>query len=393
MPGYSPPSTWMNPLNKDKGNRIGELLEKGAAEGVYPGAVLLFAVKGRTMGHGRCGYLSLIPDKIPMEKDTVFDLASLTKPLATTMAVMKLVGDKGVDLDRPLSDLISFPLEDKKDLTLRLLLSHSAGLVDWRPFYLDLVNFRMEERKRILREWIIKEPFVYNPGEGCLYSDLGFMILEWIIEEIGETTLPLFMERHFFRPLSLKRTFLYQGTLPPGLKRENIAATEACVWRQRIIQGEVHDENAFALGGYSGHAGLFGTAKEILIMADMLREHYFGERDDFFKPRIVRDFFRRQEIVEDSTWALGWDTPSVAGSSSGKYFSSTSVGHLGFSGTSIWMDLQRDITVVFLTNRIHPDRNNRRIREFRPVLHDLIIDEVTENEERKARREEISIHD
>ena len=148
-----------------------------------------------------------------MEKDTVFDLASLTKPLATTMAVMKLVGDKGVDLDRPLSDLISFPLEDKKDLTLRLLLSHSAGLVDWRPFYLDLVNFRMEERKRILREWIIKEPFVYNPGEGYLYSDLGFMILEWIIEEIGETTLPLFMERHFFRPLSLKRTFLYQGCL------------------------------------------------------------------------------------------------------------------------------------------------------------------------------------
>lgn len=369
----------MNPLNRDKANRIEVLLEKGAAEGVYPGAVLLCAVNGRVLFFKECGYLSLIPDKIPTARDTIFDLASLTKPLATTMAIMKLVSDKHVELDRPLSHIIASPLKDKKDLTLRLLLSHSAGLADWRPFYLDLVNYRIEERKRILREWIIKEPFIYNPGEGCLYSDLGFMILEWVIEELAKTTLPLFMQHHFFSPLSLKRTFFHQGTLPSGLKRENIAATERCLWRKRIIQGEVHDENAFALGGYSGHAGLFGTTGEILIMVNLLREHYFEKRKDFFKPGIVRDFFRRQEIVGDSTWALGWDTPSERNSSSGRYFSPASVGHLGFSGTSIWMDLHKDITVVFLTNRIHPDRNNQRIRKFRPLLHDLIMEEIIKN--------------
>lgn len=391
MRRYSHPSTWTNPLSREKANRIGDLLEKGAAEGVYPGAVLLVAVEGREIFFRKCGCLSFIPEKIPMEKDTVFDLASLTKPLATTMAIMKLVDDKKAELDRPLSGMIAAPLKDKKDLTLRYLLSHSAGFADWKPFYRDLVHYRPEERKRILREWIIEEPLMYNPGEGCLYSDLGFMLLEWIFEEVAETTLPRFMQHTFFGPLSLQKTFLHQGILPPGLKREDVAATEKCAWRQRIIQGEVHDENAFALGGYSGHAGMFATAKEVLTLMNILRDHYLEKRNDFFSPGIVQDFFRRQEIVGDSTRALGWDTPSVSNSSSGRYFSSTSVGQLGFSGTSIWMDLQKDITVVFLTNRIHPHRNNQQIRKFRPLLHDLIMEELLKNGERDTRRDDVPV--
>jgi CubicO group peptidase (beta-lactamase class C family) len=136
----------------------------------------------------------------------------------------------------------------------------------------------------------------------------------------------------------------------------------------------VHDENAYSLGGYSGHAGLFGTASEVYKLANLLRGHWRGERTDYLRPETVRAFFTRQDIVEGSSWALGWDTPSSANSSSGSYFSETSVGHLGFTGTSLWMDLEKDVIVVFLSNRIHPTRENKKIRAFRPVLHDRVME-------------------
>ena len=142
------------------------------------------------------------------------------------------------------------------------------------------------------------------------------------------------------------------------------------------MQGEVHDENAYALGGYSGHAGLFGTSADIFRLTSCLIDHYSGQRSDLFSPETVRVFFTRQEIAKDSTWALGWDTPALTNSSSGKYFSPNSVGHLGFTGTSIWMDLEKEIIVILLTNRVHPDRNNIKIREFRPKIHDLIMEKV-----------------
>ena len=152
--------------------------------------------------------------------------------------------------------------------------------------------------------------------------------------------------------------------------------TEDCPWRERVIRGEVHDENAFALGGYSGHAGLFGTVDDVYHIVNMLRGHYRGGRRDFFRPETVRDFFRRQDLVPGCTWALGWDTPSEESSSAGNYFSRNSVGHLGFTGTSVWMDLDKDVIVILLTNRIHPTRNNERIKAFRPKLHDTVMEEL-----------------
>ena len=126
--------------------------------------------------------------------------------------------------------------------------------------------------------------------------------------------------------------------------------------------------------GYSGHAGLFGTAEEVLALVNMLREHYRGNRDDFFSAATVREFFRRQNIVKDCTFALGWDTPSPENSSAGKYFSEHSVGHLGYTGTSVWMDLEKDVIVVFLTNRVHPTRKNKKIKAFRPLIHDTVME-------------------
>jgi len=356
--------------------KLTDLLEEGAREGVYPGAVLLIAEKGQIFFLKEVGNLSTIPSILPMKKDTIFDLASLTKPLATTIAIMRLVNDGRISLDKTLSDIIKTgSLGDKNALPLRFILNHCSGFKDWMPFYSDLVRYRSDTRKKVLREKIIEQPLQYPMGTDCLYSDLGFMILEWVVEAASGQTLRDFVHSNFYIPLGLKRTYLSKGDLP--FNREEYAATEDCPWRNRIIQGEVHDENAYAAGGYSGHAGLFGTAEEIFIIVNMLREHYLGKRRDYFSPDIIRQFFIRQEIVKGSTWALGWDTPAVENSSAGEYISPNSVGHLGFSGTSLWMDLERDIFIVFLSNRIHPTRNNLKIRSFRPILHNLIFKEMT----------------
>ncbi|MBW2066874.1 MAG: serine hydrolase, partial [Deltaproteobacteria bacterium] len=183
-----------------------------------------------------------------------------------------------------------------------------------------------------------------------------------------------FIEENIYLPLRLQHTFLASEEHLKSIEKDNFAATEKCPWRKRVIQGEVHDENAYALGGYSGHAGLFSTAEEVYRIAAMLRDHYLGRREDYFSSETVEEFFRRQEMVAGCTWALGWDTPSLEGSSSGRYFSEKSVGHLGYTGTSLWMDLEKDAIVILLTNRVHPARDNEKIREFRPVLHDRVME-------------------
>ena len=360
-----------------KKDRLKDLLVDGVQEGIYPGAVILVGQTGEIIFFHEAGHRSLSPDVQCMHKDTIFDLASLTKPLATTLALMKLVDQDKIDLDQPLSELITtLPLIDKKNITPRLLLNHSAGFLDWGPFYLDLGKHRIEERRGLLRSQIIGKPLTYMPGKECLYSDLGFMILEWVIEIVSEMPMHRFIEHNFYRPLLLKKTFLSTESSSIMFEKENFAATEDCHWRKKVMQGQVHDENAFALGGYSGHAGLFGIAEDIYRIVNMLVGHHRGERCDFLRPGTVREFFTRQNLVKGSSWALGWDTPSLENSSTGKHFSHNSVGHLGFTGTSIWMDLDRDIIVIFLTNRIHPTRNNEKIKAFRPRLHDCIIEEL-----------------
>ena len=428
----------------EEDNILLELLERAVKTGVFPGVVALVAQAGKIVFFEHVGYRSLLPECVSMVRDTIFDLASLTKVLATTPAIMKLVDEEKLTLDQSLAEALpKAALGDKGDLTLRLLLSHSAGLVDWKPFYKKLRDHPLKDRKRILRPLIIEEPFAYEPGKGNIYSDLGFMLLEWVIEEKSGQTLPEYVQEYFYGPLGLKRTFFSpsplspparggeekgKGENPPGppftkggkekdmrggsrdvrggeggsldsrlskmpravrgndrktfekdasaYSEEEFAATEDCPWRKRVLQGEVHDDNAWTLGGYSGHAGLFSTAEEIYVIANMLREHYLGKRDDYFKPETVREFFRRQEIVKASDWALGWDTRALEGSSAGKYFSRDSVGHTGFTGTSIWMDLEKDVIAILLTNRVHPTRNNDKIKQFRPVFHDAVMEEL-----------------
>jgi CubicO group peptidase (beta-lactamase class C family) len=359
-----------------KGN-LKKFLIQGIEQGVFPGCALLIAHKGRMELLEWAGSLTGMPGAEAVTRETIFDLASLTKPLATGLAIMKLVQDNKLKLDQSLTELLSRPVPyDKINITPRLLLCHSAGLMDYRTFYFELEKIEPKNRKVVLRDLLIRNPLAYEPGNGVLYSDLGFMILEWVIEENAGMALAEFLERYFYGPLGLKRTFLKENVIPLRFSLDQYAATENCPWRKRIIQGETHDENAHALGGYSGHAGLFGTAEEVYTIVNFLREHYYGKRNDYLNPEIVRTFFTKQKIVKESTWALGWDSPSAQNSSAGQYFSVNSVGHLGFTGTSIWMDLEKDAIVILLTNRVHPTRDNEKIKQFRPRIHNAVMEEL-----------------
>ncbi|MBN2031927.1 MAG: serine hydrolase [Deltaproteobacteria bacterium] len=384
---------------------VKSLMREGLMGRVFPGAAALVALRGEIVFFEYLGQRSLIPEPLPMLRDTVFDLASLTKPLATALCIMKLVDRGEIFLDQSLADVIAHSdLREKGKLSFRSLLSHSAGLADWKPYYEKLMDHPPEARKRLLREWIVDEPFAYEPGKENVYSDLGFMLLEWVIEEKTGLTIPQYAHDHLYEPLGLKRTFFRRtreernaawslSAMPwnnhlrgneitgldggaYGYTEEQFAATEDCPWRKRVLCGEVHDDNAWALGGYSGHAGLFSTAEEVLVIAAMLLDHFYGRRQDFFRPETVREFFRRQGIVKGSDWALGWDTRALEGSSAGKYFSRDSLGHTGFTGTSIWMDLDKDVIAILLTNRVHPTRNNERIKQFRPAFHDAVMEEL-----------------
>jgi len=356
---------------------IKSFLEKGVETGIFPGAVVLVAFKGEVAFFEKAGKYTYSLDSPVIAENTLFDLASLTKPLATALAVMKVIDSGNIKLDESLEELLTgfFP-RPVGALTPRLLLCHSAGLKSWMPFYKELAVLPPAETKNELRKRILDTPMAYSPGKGVLYSDLGFVLLEWIVEEITGRTIPNLIQEHFYGPLNMKKTDFFGSNPANRVDPTQFAPTEFCPWRKRVIQGEVHDENACSVGGYSGHAGLFGTAGDLFALTKMLVGHYHGKRDDFLKPETVRDFFTRQELVKGSTWALGWDTPSPKDSSAGGFFSVESVGHLGFTGTSVWIDLRREITVILLTNRVHPTRSNRKIRQFRPALHNLIMQSI-----------------
>lgn len=345
------------------------LMHSALAQGVFPGAVLLIAREGEVVFHNAYGLADLFSRR-PMTLDTYFDLASLTKPLASTLAVMHLVQHGSLDLDRPCADYCpSLENTEKARTTLRHLLSHRAGLIAWRPYYMHLRQLPQDQRTLRLRQWLRSEPLSYRPGERAEYSDVGFLLLQWIVEAHIGGSLPGYVEEKIYMPLRLEQ--LQFATERRKIDSVQTAATELCPWRGRLLVGEVHDDNAAVLGGVAAHAGLFGTARAVYLLLEKL---LLSEQDlshhSVIDGRVVRTFFHREPQTD---WALGFDTPSHKGSSAGTLFSKDSVGHLGFTGTSFWMDRRQAVTVVLLTNRVHPTRYNGGIRAFRPRLHDAAI--------------------
>ncbi len=350
---------------------IYRLLKEGLQNQVYTAAVALVGVKGELFWEGAAGRLSGEPQAPAVTLETVFDLASLTKPLATALAVMRL-RDKGqLALDTTLSEILpqEWLPEDKRRLTILSLLAHRAGLPAWRPFYREVLAAPPAERPALPARLAAATPLEYPPDRDTLYSDLGYMLLKEVVETVAEEDLDSFCRRGIYRPLNLA-TLGFNPRRPPGGQNLPYAATEKGLIPGRNISGEVHDENAWAAGGVAGQAGLFGTGREVFTMLAALYAAYHGDRVGPFSPEAVRLFLTP---VAGSSRTLGFDTLSAeAGQcSAGRYFSPTSVGHLGFTGASFWLDLSLGQMVVLLTNRVHLGRDDKtRIQAFRPRFHE-----------------------
>ncbi|MBN1930561.1 MAG: serine hydrolase [Desulfobacterales bacterium] len=349
--------------------KIDKLMKKAVADKVFPGAVLLVLKENSVVFFEAYGYANLF-SKLLMTKDTVFDLASLTKPLATTLSIMKLFQESKLSLDQNLGSLLPpFKKTKKAQIKIKHLLSHNSGLPDYRPYYMELSCLPHAERKNALRKLLVKESLAKPIGQDVLYSDIGFMILEWIVERIAGKRIDQFVTEKIYRPLDLKNLFFIDLNADQRLAR--FAATEICPWRKVLLNGVVHDDNAYIVGGVEGHAGLFGDAYDISVLLSALLSAFHGQASFCgISKDLLHIFFKRQE---DTDRALGFDTPSLTGSSSGSFFSKNSVGHLGFTGTSFWVDLERSTAIIFLTNRIHPSRANDKIKSFRPKLHDVVM--------------------
>lgn len=364
-------------------------IEEGIRRGAFPGAVLLVSRKGQVVFHKAFGSRSLEPERTPMHPDTIFDLSSLTKPLATTAAFLMLVADRRVRVnDRVTRFFPDFGVHGKTHVEFRHLLGHSSGLPAWRPFYRDVLRVERKGRpnfvgtngaRQYVYEQIHRERAEYPTGSRAVYSDLGFMIIGELIEATSGMSLDRFCHDHLFKPLGLRSTsFIDLQTL--RLRKlepvtEMLAPTERCSWRKRVLCGEVHDDNAYAMGGIAGHAGLFSSATEVNALVNLWWAGYQGKSTEL-PGDLVKRFWTRERGVPGSTWALGWDTPSPKASQAGTRFSERTVGHLGFTGTSVWIDLERHAHVILLTNRIHPSRDNDRIRDVRPRIHDQVLEVI-----------------
>ena len=338
---------------------VGQLLDAGAAQGAYPAAVLEVGREAGVSWRHAAGRLTYEPDAAPTSEETVFDLASLTKVIVTTTLVMQLVERRALHLSDPVCAWVSeWRGCDRAHVRVRDLLEHCSGLTGWMPFYRD-------RRGRVdMAEAICALPLEYAPWTRAIYSDLGFMLLGFIVEDAGGAPLDRqFAAAHDTVDLQFR---------PGADLHARTAPTEVDPWRGRLLRGEVHDENAWALAGVAGHAGLFGTAPAVGAFARRVLATWRADTPLARRATLAR--FTTRSTVPRSSRAVGWDT-MLPTSSCGTRLSARAVGHTGFTGTSLWIDAERDLYIVLLTNRVHPSRDNARLATLRPRLHDAVVDE------------------
>jgi CubicO group peptidase (beta-lactamase class C family) len=304
-------------------------------------------------------------DPRPVTDSTIYDVASLTKVVGLTTAVMALVAQGRLDLEAPVGQFLpEYATDARAAVRVRHLLLHDAGLPAWRPLHLETGD------AAAARALALTTPLDTPPGLRYTYSDLGAIALGAVAERQANESLDGFLARAVFGPLGMGDTRF----LPPETLRDRIAPTERDPWRGRLLRGEVHDENAARLGGVSGHAGLFSTGPDLARFAFWLLDVYHG-RPAAGPPlpwTLARHFTLRHGEPPGSSRALGWDTPSE-GSSAGHCLAPGSFGHTGFTGTSLWIDPARELAVILLTNRVHPTRDNNAIRRVRPAVADLAV--------------------
>ena len=337
------------------------MLAAAVASRAFPAAVIEVGTTTQPLWREAFGTLTYDRAAPATREDPIFDLASLTKVLATTALVMVQVERGALGLDDPVAQHITaWRGADRSAVTLRDLLAHCGGLAAYVPFYRDHTGREQFERA------ICEVPLAYPPRSKSIYSDLGFMLLGFILE--GGTSLPA----RFAALLAQMGAIEDLQFVPPPQWRRRIAPTEFDPWRGRLLVGEVHDENTAALGGAAGQAGLFGTAAAVGECARHLLQVLDG-RSGAFARHSVDLFTARRTDVPGSSRALGWDT-MLPTSSCGTRMSPRAFGHTGFTGTSLWIDPDRELYVVLLTNRVNPTRANNAITRVRPAVHDAVID-------------------
>ena len=342
--------------------RIDTLLLSAIETQKFPGAVVALGRDSHIVkmeGYGSYTYRS----RKRMRPDSPFDLASLTKVIATTTATMLLYEQGLLDIEAPVAQYLDgFDRPDKRTITIHHLLTHTSGLPAFRNFYEDNVLTR-----EAVIDYIFAAPLYSAPGETYRYSDLGMISLALAIESITGEDFSAWCKSNIFDPLGMTNT-RFRGT---GTPDPEVVPTELDdYFRNRLIQGEVHDETAWILGGVAGHAGLFSTARDLSRFATMMVQDGQHKGQTFLRPETIR-LFTTAVDTSFSTRALGWDTPNIDKlSSAGDHFSLQSFGHTGFTGTSIWIDPDANIYVIILTNRVYPSRDSYVYTPFRPLIAD-----------------------
>jgi CubicO group peptidase (beta-lactamase class C family) len=353
------------------------MLREAVEAQAFPAACVEVGGRDGSRWTASVGAFTFDPYAPPATAETIFDLASLTKVIAATTLTMRAVDAGRLTLDDPVAAwLRDWRGSDRDGVTVGQLLTHSSGLTAYLPLYRDCTG-RFEFEKTICAL-----PLEYAPGSQAIYSDLGFMLLGFILETAAQRARgnpggAFDPDAALAAQFSRVSSFITPEPLtfnPPRAWRPRCAPTEVDRWRGRLLAGEVHDENCWALGGAAGHAGLFGTVAAVGSYARAVLRTIAGE-GILATPETMRRFIERQP-VPGSSRALGWDT-MLPTSSCGRLMSPTAIGHTGFTGTSLWIDWERDLYVALLTNRVHPTRENNAIRELRPRLHDAVVEAGT----------------
>lgn len=337
---------------------LDSIVAAAIADRASPGVAIAIGRHGRLVVNRSWGRTDWAREAAAITDSTIYDMASLTKVVATTTAAMLLEEDGLLDIERTVgSYLPEFDAQDKSVITVRMLLTHSSGMKQNRPLWRE---FRTHAE--FLRA-ITGHPLGYVPGDRSDYTDWNMMVMQAIIERLSGKRLDVLLQERVFGPLGMRDTYFS----PPAALKARIAPTEIQDFRGGLVWGVVHDENAWMLGGVSGHAGLFSSARDLATFAQMMLDggEYGGRR--VLKPQTIARWTARQR--KDGSRALGWDTPAPR-SSAGRYFSTRSWGHTGFTGTSIWIDPEKQLFVVLLTNRVNPTRDNQRVGPLRRRVAD-----------------------
>ncbi|MFY0598067.1 MAG: serine hydrolase [Cyclobacteriaceae bacterium] len=397
--GYTPPD--ITGLDDEARFKIKEIITEAIKTGSTPGCQLAITLDGSIVLEEGFGYLTY-DSLIAVEKNTIYDLASVTKVTATLLAVMKLYEDGLINLDSAVSAYLSeYQSSNKSQITVRQLLSHNAGLVSYSPFwkrtlggddqmetfYYETKEDEINDRRSYgtkpnvvlqdsLKNWILHSPLInYDSIPGYRYSDIGFMILHQLVEALADTTMESFLQENFYSDLGLEK--LQFNPINHGVARFEIAPTEYDYYfRNEQVWGQVHDRNAVVFGGVAGHAGLFSNAHDLLILLQMIAQNGEYGGIQYLKPSTIAYF--NDQYFRGNRRGLGWDKRGEKVSNASEHVSYSSFGHTGFTGTMVWVDPEYDLVFVFLSNRVYPNANNYKLNkmDIRSRVQDVIYDAI-----------------